>query len=160
MSGLSKSQIKFIKSIAVKERITANMIVEKAKPKDSPIHNYFCWDNDIAGEKYRLYQAREMIRKVHVYWKDDDGNITDDPTDNQVRMFYAPKIEYKENGNTQFISVAKIMNDKEMRHSLLEDALCELEAFKYKYKMLSELKAVFDLIDGIITKERKCKPTK
>ena len=46
-------------------------VVEKAKPKRSPIHKAFEWDDGVAGEKYRVHQARNLIRAVRVVV--DDG---------------------------------------------------------------------------------------
>jgi len=37
-------------------------LIERAKPKDSPIHDAFEWDNKKAGHEFRLIQARRWIR--------------------------------------------------------------------------------------------------
>jgi len=37
-------------------------VIEDARPEDSPMHSYFEWDDGIAGNKYRIQQARELIR--------------------------------------------------------------------------------------------------
>ena len=41
------------------------------------------------------------------------------------------------------------MSNEELRKALLENALEELEAFKAKYRSLSELAAVFEAMDNI-----------
>ena len=46
--------------------LTPPLVVEEAKPKDAPLHPCFEWDNKRAGEEYRLYQARHLIRTVTV----------------------------------------------------------------------------------------------
>jgi len=45
-------------------KITPTDIVEDAKNKESPLHDYFEWDNSEASRKYRLDQAREMLESV------------------------------------------------------------------------------------------------
>jgi hypothetical protein len=40
------------------------MIVAAARPKNSPLHELFEWDNKVAGDKYRIGQARTLIRIV------------------------------------------------------------------------------------------------
>lgn len=46
--------------------VVASVLVDKARPEDSPAHPAFEWDNSVAGEEYRLEQARRFIRRVTV----------------------------------------------------------------------------------------------
>jgi hypothetical protein len=46
--------------------LTADAVVEAARPKDSPLHGFFEWDNRQAADSYRLTQARTLIRKVRI----------------------------------------------------------------------------------------------
>lgn len=46
--------------------ITSRMVVDEARPDDAPLHPAFEWDNDIAGERYRLHQASTLVRAVVV----------------------------------------------------------------------------------------------
>jgi len=41
--------------------LEAGAVVEDAKDPMSPLHNRFDWDNSIAGDKWRLHQARQLI---------------------------------------------------------------------------------------------------
>jgi hypothetical protein len=41
-------------------------VVEAARAKDSPIHGCFDWDDTEAANKWRLEQARELIRRVKI----------------------------------------------------------------------------------------------
>jgi hypothetical protein len=47
-------------------RVVPSELVDAAKPKDSPAHDGFEWDNKKAGDKYRLYQARNWCRKIEI----------------------------------------------------------------------------------------------
>lgn len=47
-------------------KITPAMVVAEAKRKDHPLHQFFEWDDRIAGNKYREDQARGYIRSVRV----------------------------------------------------------------------------------------------
>lgn len=42
--------------------VTAGLLLAEARDKRNPLHEYFEWDDTVAGEKYRLSQAQEMIR--------------------------------------------------------------------------------------------------
>ena len=46
--------------------LTPDAVVEAAASPDSPLHGYFEWDDTEAARKYRLEQARTLIRSVHV----------------------------------------------------------------------------------------------
>ncbi len=37
-------------------------VVESARPASSPLHSRFEWDNTVAGQQYRIWQERQLIR--------------------------------------------------------------------------------------------------
>jgi hypothetical protein len=47
-------------------RITPKAVVDAARPEDSPLHSEFTWDDSVAGEKWRLQQARHLILRIRV----------------------------------------------------------------------------------------------
>jgi len=75
-------------------QVTPSALVETAKPKTSPIHNAFEWDNKKAGQEYRLWQARQWIRRVEIIVEDRPEKlihvprIEPDPTTNEG--YYKP----------------------------------------------------------------------
>lgn len=44
--------------------LTANGVIAKAKKRTSALHDEFVWDDDEAAHKFRLVQARTLIRVV------------------------------------------------------------------------------------------------
>ena len=44
--------------------VTAEQIVERAKDEGCELHKCFTWDNDIAAEKYRIIEARQIVRHL------------------------------------------------------------------------------------------------
>lgn len=44
--------------------LTAEMVVEEARPVDAVLHPFFEWDDSVAAELHRQEQARSMIRRV------------------------------------------------------------------------------------------------
>jgi hypothetical protein len=48
--------------------LTAQAIVLAATPEDHPLHNRFEWDSDAAAAKYRLQQARQLVRIVRLQY--------------------------------------------------------------------------------------------
>ena len=54
-------------------------VVKAARPKKSPIHTAFEWDDTVASEKYRVHQARNLIRAVRVVIEDESGESVSHP---------------------------------------------------------------------------------
>jgi hypothetical protein len=48
-------------------------VLDDARPADSPLHHRFEWDDAVAGERYRLVQASELIRSVRVSFATPTG---------------------------------------------------------------------------------------
>jgi hypothetical protein len=55
--------------------VTAPALVEAARPKSSPAHDAFEWDNKKAGEEYRLIQSRHYIRRVKIIVEDQPERL-------------------------------------------------------------------------------------
>lgn len=51
--------------------LTASAVVQQSRPKDAPLHPAFEWDDKAAAEQHRLWQARQIIRAVHVVYETD-----------------------------------------------------------------------------------------
>jgi hypothetical protein len=54
------------------EVLKPSFVVKKAKPKSSPIHDFFEWDDKVASLKYREWQARYLLGEIEVVEIIDD----------------------------------------------------------------------------------------
>lgn len=52
--------------------VRPTVVVKESRPKDAPLHANFEWNNKRAGEKYRLIQARNIIRVAVIVTSDSD----------------------------------------------------------------------------------------
>lgn len=127
------------KIIATLKRIAAEngglllpgAVVNAARPVSSVLHSRFEWDDSKAGEAYRIWQARQLIRVcVEVIPQ----------TDKPVEVFVSLTSDRDDGG---YRMQTKVLSDAEMRKQLLADALAELEVFREKYARLRELAVVF-----------------
>jgi len=41
-------------------------VVDAATPATSPLHDYFTWDDGEAADKWRIDEARQLIRRVRI----------------------------------------------------------------------------------------------
>ena len=46
--------------------VTPPLVVDEARPEESPIHEVFEWDDYVAAESHREHQARQLIRSIQV----------------------------------------------------------------------------------------------
>lgn len=122
-----------IDSLATK---TPQTILDYAKHnQDSELHKCFEWNDTVAAEKYRLYQARQIVLNL-VYTNDTKK---EEPT--KLRVFY------RQESTNDYQPTKLLVKNEDSYKQLLNKAKSELRAFKEKYKMLTELEEIFDLID-------------
>ena len=120
--------------IEIGEDVTPEQLVERAKDESTELHKCFTWDDEEAAMKYRIIEARNVMRYLVREQAPDD----DRPP---VRTFYKT-----DNGSGYKHLERTIMRNVDEYQSLLARAMRELQAFKAKYSMLEELQEIFDLI--------------
>lgn len=120
------------------EEVTPENVLNKARNKKTELHKCFEWDNSIAGEKYRLIQARQIIQHFVIAMPEEKED--------------APKIRSYQISTTvnKYEPTRMFLQKPDEYSALLERAKNELEAFKQRYKMLTELEEVFAAIDELI----------
>lgn len=136
IKGIFKADAdKVYKEISELSEVTPQQIYERGKDPESELHKCFEWDNDVCAEKWRLQQARQIIQLLVVTPRQEE--------EQPVRIFQisSERNEYKENS---FF----LQNEDEYK-TLLKRAKEELQSFKRRYKMLSELEVIFDAIDEL-----------
>jgi len=128
-------------------KLTAEIVVNAAKPESSPLHNRFTWDDTDAARSWRLYEARKLISVCVEYLPCGKGDL---PT----RVFVSLTDERKE-GGSPFRLVTQVMSDKDRRKKLLEDAQWEMGAFVQKFGILHELATVVRPMRKFLSKRGK-----
>jgi len=93
------------------------------------LHNSFTWDESEAANKWRLHQARNLLRVTVEFVKTADGKLP-------MRVFCSLKSD-RENGG--YRATVDIMSDSQMKNQLIEDALEDIAIFQKKYNGLREL---------------------
>lgn len=64
---LTKAQFEAVMAKLKKDgKLTASGILAEAKNKTSALHSFFEWDDTKAASKFRLWQARVMIKRANV----------------------------------------------------------------------------------------------
>jgi hypothetical protein len=124
--------------------VRPEQVVEAAAVPESPLHNFFVWDDSKAAHQYRLVQAAWLIRtvRVRVIGAAQSAPLT-------TRAFVRVSMPGT-NGAGAYVNVKTALSAPEWRAELLAQALSDLRAFRRKYAVLSELRAVFDAAEQVI----------
>jgi len=132
--------------------ITPEKILEQAKNPNHPLHKHFEWDDEIAGNKYRLIQARNLIRKIILEITNEDNQKY------RVRAFLSVSevdncdlvIHGNQMTDNYYVSLEDIEKDDKLIEYQKLKALSELRAFKIKYGILNKwLGKIFEEIDKL-----------
>jgi hypothetical protein len=60
--------------------VKPTQLLQAARPKNSPAHAGFTWDNDKAGEEFRLVQARNWLRTVRIVYQESVERLVHIPS--------------------------------------------------------------------------------
>lgn len=119
------------------EDITASGVVSLARKKSSEMHNYFEWDDSIAGEKYRESQARTLIKLLKVSYT--KGKKETAPVKAYVNV----------KRNEGYSQIEKVVQDVNAYQMLLDRAYSELLVIKNKYTQLEEIQEKLSFLNDI-----------
>lgn len=112
-------------------QVTAEIVLDDARPKRSLLHPAFEWDDKVAAEEFRKEQARDLIRSVVL-----TSEVDDSPP---VRAF----VVVSEFGETGYTSIGVALSEPDLRRQILQRALRELRQWESRYHELQELAKVF-----------------
>lgn len=126
---------------AAEGSLTPQLVVEDARPEDSVLHPAFDWENEVAGEKWRIHQARQLIASVVV------TQIDDVQPREPVRAFV--NVRQAGQDEREYMGIVAVMSDDALREQLLENAQKELLRWRAKYAAYEEFSHIIEVIDEI-----------
>ena len=124
--------------------LTPQILVDDARKKKSIMHDYFEWDDTVAAEEHRKFQARMLLGEIVVEYTDE----SEEPR--EIRAF----VSVVENDNRHFTTLDRAMSDKELRKQVIADALEGLRQWRYKYDHLKEFSVVYEAMDKLKVKRK------
>lgn len=123
--------------IDIGDNATPAQILEKAKDANTQLHLCFTWDNNQAAEKWRLFEARQIVCNL-VIKKTSDENDLEEVTN--IRLFH-------KTDNSGYKPLTLILRNEEEYEKLVRRCADELSAIKKKYSHLSEFEEIWELIN-------------
>lgn len=119
-------------------------IVDAARPKKSPIHAMFEWQDDKAAELYRRVQARSFVGALQIVRVE----FSEGPTISNRAFFSVNTGE-----RTGYVDHKRILGDHDLKKQVLESARQELEAFIRKFGSVmalgNHIKRLQEILDEI-----------
>ena len=120
--------------------ISPPSVVEAARAKESPLHRYFEWSDSEAAERYRQVQASHLLRSIVVVRT--DGIEVKAPVRAFVSVQFA-KSDVDEDEGTEtagsYTSISDAIRVVKYREQLMRDALRDLDAYRLRYQLLSDV---------------------
>lgn len=133
--------------------LTPDAVLEDARSKKSPLHDQFEWNDGEAAHKYRLDQARTLIRSVRV------EVVTEEKTVSVVRYLRNPEMPNKAQG---YADVVVIRDSTELARDALRTEFARAralfdraEALAVAFSMDAEIRELRQRVIGMDERLRK-----
>lgn len=110
-------------------KLTDTLVVNEARPEEHPLHSRFEWDDTVAGESWRRYQARDLIRSVRIIFRESA-----DRQHGTVRAFHAMADE----SGHHYKPVEEIVRDDFQSRLLLQQMERDWRDLKARYEAFEE----------------------
>jgi hypothetical protein len=107
-------------------------VVDRARRKRSPLHPQFEWDDSVAAERHREWQARQMLANLVVV-SVVKGKVV------QQAPVYVSVSSPEHGGERGYMLTTDVVVNEDLRLQALEDALKMLTALRRRYGSLREL---------------------
>lgn len=127
--------------VASKTEFHPKLVVDSARDENSPLHPHFDWDDTVAAEKWRVEQARDLIRCIVA----DDGS-KNEPT----RAF----LSIADTSGTSYRTVQEVRSSADLQQRLLAGAERDLEAFTARYRALKDVCAIVETAKSAVKAKR------
>lgn len=108
-------------------------VLEKAKNENTELHKCFEWDDSVAGEKYRLIQASNILTSISVK-----------VTEKETTRYYV-NVKTKEN-EKEYKNIKAVINNPDEYEQLISKARKDFENYKAKYEKVLKRETLKTLI--------------
>lgn len=141
---LNQDRINEILRIEQEKGLTAEALLDEASKKSSPLHDLFEWDNDEAGNLYRLQQARIIINEVKViieskeYYAFENVQIAvPNALTGKTESLDEPPITQR-----VYKPIVEILSNADLRKQVINSALRQHEYWERQNEKYSELSPI------------------
>lgn len=109
-------------------------VLDVAKEPDSPLHLHFTWDDEKAGESWRIHEARQLVNHITVL-------VSVDGQKQEAKAFYSVPVRIEETDTVEprYVRIMHAVHDKAIQRTVLDDLLDDMNAFTKKYEQFKSI---------------------
>lgn len=124
--------------------VTPHDLVADAQVEESPLHGLFEWDDTVAADRHRVWNARRVLSGLRVVLQ-----VKPDQAAEPTVAWCSVTIK---DGPRAYVALAEVIQDPDMRAQALGAALKMLAAARKRYAHLEELAGVFTELEKVLDK--------
>lgn len=128
--------------------ITPDLVVKDAEDSSSPLHELFEWDDSVAGHKYRLDQARQVITSVRVVLTTEHKAVS------TVYYVRDPEADSTEQG---YVSIDKLKSDSDLARESIVMEFSRAASYLQRARIHAEALGMAQEVDALIADIQKFK---
>ena len=113
--------------------LTAESIIKRAENENSPLHDFFTWEDSIAAHQWRLQEARILVNEVKIIIEDKE-----------YAAFENVSVSHNEGTlkSKQYMSTLEIIDNEELRKQVIRRSLEALKHWELKNQSYTELRPI------------------
>lgn len=128
--------------------LTPDLVVKDAEDSTSPLHELFEWDDGIAGHRYRIEQARQVITSVRVVITTEHKAVS------TVYYVRDPSAEHTEQG---YVSIDKLKSDSDLARESIVMEFSRAASYLQRARIHAEALGMAEDVDALIADVNKFK---
>lgn len=109
--------------------LQVDAVLDEARSESSPLHQHFEWDDSVAADNHRRYQARVLIQRCKITL------IETEPT--RIRAFVSLQSDRGAGGGYRLTTT--VMDDEAMREELLRDIRLTIARWSQQLRLLDSI---------------------
>jgi len=124
---------------------TPEEVLEAAQRHDAPeaLKNQFDWNNQSAARKYRINQARKILRSINVVIV-----TSGKPVESRAYHAVVPIGE----PSRRYVPMQIVWNQRDLANQVIENARVEMESWVSRYQRYQRLAAAVASAKGVLNK--------
>ena len=145
---LNDKQIQFIEKLRNEGRLKPSVVVQLARNPRNPLHDMFEWDDKKAAHHHRLWQARQIIKRVNVYIEDPEERVVHVPCDEGSRLegVYKSLREVVENDGDMELALTSAIRRLRAARAEVSTLLAAIGQHSRRTKRYKVLKHAMELV--------------
>lgn len=128
--------------------LTPDLVIADAESSDSPLHELFEWNDGVAGHKYRLEQARQVITSVRVVITTEHKAVS------TVYYVRDPNAEPTEQG---YVSLDRLKSDSDLAKESIVMEFSRAASYLQRARVHAEALGMAQEVDALISDVNKFK---